>query len=213
MRAIVGQPGLVPDYHHKGMHRHLLWSLALWIDCCLLVTCLSYSSVPKEISILRNCACALRPFLTTLILRAILNLLLFVTTVACLTSYFMSINLGFLIVNRSKIHKDLMVVVVFRDALGIQNYLFIKSVKICWCYLVRSASVEVWLLFSRWLYWAGLLFCDWQILVARYSLTFQMTKIICNFNYSVSDRSSRSEVRWVWAQSGYLCIKLFSSSI
>ena len=113
----MGQPGLARGCLHKGMHTHLLWSLALWKGCCLLVTCLSYSSVPKEVSIPRNCARALRPFLTTLVLRAILNLLLFITIVACLTSYFMSTNLGFLIVNRSKIHKDVMVVVVFGDAL------------------------------------------------------------------------------------------------
>lgn len=133
VRAVVGQPGRIPGYRHKGTHRHLLWSLALWVGCCLLVTCRSYSSVPKDISIPRNCACVLRPFLTIPLLRAILNLLLFVTTVACLTSCFISTNAGFLIANRSKIQKDLMVVVVFRDARWIQIiYLFIKSVDASW---------------------------------------------------------------------------------
>lgn len=55
----MGQPGLVPGCHHKGMHGRLLWSLALWIGCELLVICLPYSPVPKEASIPRNSACAL----------------------------------------------------------------------------------------------------------------------------------------------------------
>lgn len=110
VQAIVGRCGLVPGYHSKGIHRHLLWSLALWIGCCLLVTCCSYSSVPKEVSIPRKCACVLRPFLTTLVFEGNIKSSLFCHHGCLLDFVFYEHKTLIFNSQQSNISKDLVVV-------------------------------------------------------------------------------------------------------